>query len=299
MSKCTRTASHSPKWKEYLNRIKRISQVANPEAKTLFLYPGICHWLNSYFVHLVLHARLVRAAFPHPIGLHLKQRKQARILNPCETNSRDQRTALWKGAEIFWELIFFLWFQLEVETFQVGVGCPCRGGRPKKKLEGGWGGGRSASPPDALAEHAAWFAFGSYNFWGLRFIKDLVLCSKTCRFLIEFLGPEVFFFVSCVYIFCWSQAHQSFGILGSQLIWALILIYYLGLHKTFGVLCWRARKPLWLINKNFRQKVTTQAAKAATNSQDATKQQLLRNRCRNKKKDQCNTEARKHQMSKK
>ena len=42
---------------------------------------------------------------------------------------------------LFWELIVFLWFQLEVETFQVGVGCPCRGGRPKKKqLEGGWGG---------------------------------------------------------------------------------------------------------------------------------------------------------------
>ena len=148
------------------------------------------------------------------------------------------------GAEIFWELIFFLWFQLEVETFQV---------------------------------------------------KDLVLCSKTCRFLTEFLGPEVFFFLCFVFIyFWWSQAHKSFGILGSQLIWALILIwiYYLGLHKT-------GKEPLWLINKNFRQKVTTQAAKAATNSQDATKQQLLRNRCRNKKKDQCNTEARKHQMSKK
>ena len=67
------------------------------------------------------------------------------------------------GADLFGELIFFilginffLWFQLEVETFQVGVGCPCRGGRPKKKqLEGGWGGGRGASPPDAFAEHAA------------------------------------------------------------------------------------------------------------------------------------------------
>ena len=47
---------------------------------------------------------------------------------------------------LFWELFFFLWFQLEVETFQVGVGCPCRGGRPKiKQLEGG----------DAFAEHAA------------------------------------------------------------------------------------------------------------------------------------------------
>ena len=39
-----------------------------------------------------------------------------------------------------------------VETFQVGVGCPCRGGRPKKKqLEGGLG-GRAL---DAFAEHAA------------------------------------------------------------------------------------------------------------------------------------------------
>lgn len=77
------------------------NQVANPEAKTLFLYPpGICHWLNSYFVHLVLHARLVRAAFPDSIGLHLKQRKQARILNPCETNSHDQWTALFVTAHI-------------------------------------------------------------------------------------------------------------------------------------------------------------------------------------------------------
>ena len=55
------------------------------------------------------------------------------------------------GAEIFWELFFFLWFQLEMETFQVGVGCPCRGGRPKKKqLEGA-----APSPPDAFGEHAA------------------------------------------------------------------------------------------------------------------------------------------------
>ena len=38
---------------------------------------------------------------------------------------------------------FFLWFQLEVETFQVGVGCPCRGGRLKKNSwrgVGGWQG---------------------------------------------------------------------------------------------------------------------------------------------------------------
>ena len=107
---------------------------------------------------------------------------------------------------------FFLWFQLEVETFQVGVGCPCRGGGPKKKqLEGGWGPQMHLqnmlrdSPSvrmifGALGSQFLFGALGSYNFWGLRFIKDLVLCSKTCRFLTEFLGPEVLFFVSCVYI---------------------------------------------------------------------------------------------------
>ena len=37
-------------------------------------------------------------------------------------------------------------------------------------------------------------------------------------------------------------------------------------------------------HKSFREIMTTQAAKAATNSQDATKQQLLRNTCMNKSK---------------
>ena len=46
---------------------------------------------------------------------------------------------------------FFLWFQLEVETFHVAEEV----GLEKKQLEGGWGGGRSASPQDAFAEHAA------------------------------------------------------------------------------------------------------------------------------------------------
>ena len=31
---------------------------------------------------------------------------------------------------------FVLWFQLEVETFQVGVGCPCRGGTVGLKYNG-------------------------------------------------------------------------------------------------------------------------------------------------------------------
>ena len=39
------------------------------------------------------------------------------------------------GAEIFCVFLFivefvFQSFQLEVETFQVRVGCPCKGGRP-------------------------------------------------------------------------------------------------------------------------------------------------------------------------
>ena len=130
---------------------------------------------------------------------------------------------------LFSELFFFS--MVSIGGGDVSRG---RGGRPKKKqLEGGWRGGRSASPPDAFAEHAAWFAFSSHDFWslgftifvwglrfikfwGLRFIKDLVLCSKTCRFLTEFLGPEVLFFLCLVFIyFWWSQAHKSFGFLGS------------------------------------------------------------------------------------
>ena len=68
----------------------------------------------------------------------------------------------------FWDLIFFLWFNWEVETFQVGVGCPCRGGMPlKKQLEGGWGGGRSAFSPDAFAEHAKYVIRLQFvEFWG-------------------------------------------------------------------------------------------------------------------------------------
>ena len=94
---------------------------------------------------------------------------------------------LFLGAELFWELfffilgiIFFLWFQLEVETFQVGVGCLCRGGRPKKKkLVGGWGEG-AAPPPqmhsqnmlcDLPSVRMIFGALGSQFFvWGLRFI---------------------------------------------------------------------------------------------------------------------------------
>ena len=38
----------------------------------------------------------------------------------------------------FWGGGIFFWFQVEVEkTFQVGAGCPWRGGRPLKKTAGG------------------------------------------------------------------------------------------------------------------------------------------------------------------
>ena len=68
----------------------------------------------------------------------------------------------------------------------------------------------------ALGSQFLFGALGSYNFGGLRFIKDLVLCSKTCRFLTEFLGPEgLFLCVLCLIYFWWSQAHKSFGFLGS------------------------------------------------------------------------------------
>ena len=59
-----------------------------------------------------------------------------------------------------------------------------------------------------------------------------------------------------------------------------MLIYFFGLQKTFGVLCWKAQRPLSLMKQKLYTKKTQQAATAATNSQDATKQQLLRNRWR-------------------
>ena len=75
---------------------------------------------------------------------------------------------------------FFLWFQLEVETFQVGVGCLCRGGRPKKKSWWGVGGEGAAPPPqmhsqnmlcDLPSVRMIFGALGSQFFvWGFRFI---------------------------------------------------------------------------------------------------------------------------------
>ena len=74
------------------------------------------------------------------------------------------------GAEIFWELLFFILGIIFFSMVSIGGGDVFDGGRAvpaeevglkKKQLEGGWGGGRSASPPDAFAEHATWFASGA------------------------------------------------------------------------------------------------------------------------------------------
>ena len=67
------------------------------------------------------------------------------------------------GAEIFWELFFLFWelfffygFNWRWRRFRWGWAVPAEEvGLKKKQLEGGWGGGRGASPPDAFAEHAA------------------------------------------------------------------------------------------------------------------------------------------------
>ena len=61
-----------------------------------------------------------------------------------------------KGADFFFWIIFFLWFQLKMERFQVGVGqSPFRQQKKLRiELKEAAGGG----PPDAFPEHATWFA---------------------------------------------------------------------------------------------------------------------------------------------
>ena len=73
-----------------------------------------------------------------------------------------------KGAEIFgevflfWELFFFYGFNWRRRGFRWGRADPAEEvGLKKDSWRGVGGGGRSASPPDAFAEHATWFAFGS------------------------------------------------------------------------------------------------------------------------------------------
>ena len=130
---------------------------------------------------------------------------------------------------LFWELIFFLWFQLEVETFQVGVGCPCRGGRPKKKNWRGVGGEGAAPPPqmhwqnmlrDSPSVRIIFGALGSLKIWCC--VQKLVVSSQ------NFLGLRCSFFVSCVYIFL--------VVSGSSKFWDLRFTTYLGpyLNILFG-----------------------------------------------------------------
>ena len=96
---------------------------------------------------------------------------------------------------LFWELIFFLWFQLEVETFQVGVGCPCRGGRPKKKTAGGGVGGEGAAPPPQM--HS----------------QNMLRDSPSVRMILGALGSQFLF---------GALGSYNFGALGSLKIWCCV-----------------------------------------------------------------------------
>ena len=71
---------------------------------------------------------------------------------------------------LFCELFFFYGFNWRWRRFRWGWAAPAEEvGLKKNQLEGGWGGGHSASPPDAFAEHAPRFAFGSHDSWSLGF----------------------------------------------------------------------------------------------------------------------------------
>ena len=100
----------------------------------------------------------------------------------------------------------------------MGVGCPCRGGRPKKNSWRGAGGEGAASPPQmhsqnmlrdspsvrmifgALGSQFLLRAFGSYNF-GLGSLKIWCCVQKLVVSSQNFQGLRFSFFMSCVYIF--------------------------------------------------------------------------------------------------
>ena len=104
-------------------------------------------------------------------------------------------------------IIFFLWFQLEVEMFQVGLGYPCRGGRrlKKKQLEGG-----CALPPRCIRRTCCMIRLRFLEFWGPWVHNFLSVRRKTS------CAHRFIFFVSCV--------HKSLGPLGSYLFWGLRFI---------------------------------------------------------------------------
>ena len=77
----------------------------------------------------------------------------------------DAQTVFSRGADLFWKSIFLFW-ELFFSMVSIGGGDVSGGGglslqrsRPLKKNS--WRGVAAPSPPDAFAEHAAQFAFGS------------------------------------------------------------------------------------------------------------------------------------------
>ena len=116
---------------------------------------------------------------------------------------------------------FFLWFQLEVETFQVGAGCPCRGvGLKKKNSCSRVGGGRAQRLPlRCIRRTCCAIRLRLVEFWG-------PCVHNFCRFAGRHLVPlGSYLFVSCV--------HEGLGPLGSYLFWGLRFFGALGALKIW------------------------------------------------------------------
>ena len=113
------------------------------------------------------------------------------------------------GVRKYFGNYFFLWFQLEVETFQVGVRCPCRGGRPNS-----WRGvgGEGAAPPPQM--HS----------------QNMLRAPSVCRILGAlshfFVGSQTNIKTSCAlrFIFLCLVFIKAFGPLGSYLFCGLRFI---------------------------------------------------------------------------
>ena len=118
-------------------------------------------------------------------------------------------TALYSfGVRKYFGNYFFLWFQLEVETFQVGVRCPCGGGRPNSWR--GVGGEGAAPPPQMRSQNMLRDR--------LRFAEFLGPCVHTF-----FVGSQTNIKTSCAlrFIFLCLVFIKAFGPLGSYLFCGL------------------------------------------------------------------------------